>query len=100
MIGDALSALLDDLRAACDLADEVWPHETVRVALVPANGRRWFAVVVRENPDPREGHGDLIETGTSTHPGDALADLMVAMRRLRDSASGDDGAEHDDHAAE
>lgn len=86
MIGASLPALLDDLRAACDLAEEVWPHETARVALIPESRRRWSATVVR-------GEGDLIETESYGHPGEALSDLCEQMReilRKRDADSAED----------
>ena len=95
MIGDAYTSFLDDLRAADELASEVWRGETTRVAVVPTTKRRWWGVVMREcvGDCRHTTHGDHIETESYADPREALSDLMEQMRdilRARDADSAED----------
>ena len=86
MIGDALSSHFDDLWAANQLAREVWPDETPRVAPVPESRGRWYYAVVR-------GDDDIVTTESYADPREALSDLCEQMRdilRARDADSAED----------
>jgi len=115
MIGDAYTSFLDDLRAADELASEVWRGETTRVAVVPTTKRQWWGVVMREcvGDCRHTTHGDHIETESYADPREALSDLVEQMRdilRQRDTDSAETIAadrqierwkeERDDSAAE